>query len=170
MARAPKERPCSDCGRTILSAQTGRALCPECKAKARRAAYWRYNHSEKGRANSRRSSKAWRERYPERAKESRRKNYWSHVEERRAASRAYYAAHIEFERLRGRLGSRARRGDRKAAFELGRLTGRMKTCPRLHVTASSLPCGQRMECWGGKPCEHCAGMKRPKIEINDWGF
>lgn len=40
---------------------------------------------------------------------------------------------------------------------------RIQECKRLRVKGLHLPCGQRPECWNGKPCEKTAGMDKDKM-------
>lgn len=160
--REPWPHECPDCGKEIMSACYGRVFCPECKAKARKATIRKYEATEKAKANHCKSSRRWREKYPERSREAIRKYREEHRDEICQKMREKYWADPEPQRLKSKLRQRRLRGDGKADFELRRLTGKVQTCPRMHVTMVQLPCGKRPECWNGKPCEKTEGKSKPR--------
>ena len=166
--REPWPHTCIECGREFLSAcRNSRLRCHECQKEARRRQHAVYDRTEKGKEAKRRSSKTYRERHKEQCSARTAQYHKERREELAEKQRARYWQNAEMERLKSKLRWRIRHwNDKKAEFEYGRLLGRLQTCPRLHVTAASLPCGKRPECWGGKPCEKCEGMKRPR----DYGF
>jgi hypothetical protein len=93
------------------------------------------------------------------------------AEELNAKRREKYRAELEESREKSKLRQRMRRGKPGAKLEYDKIMGRTQTCPRMKVTMLQLPCGTRMECWNGKPCEKCAGMTKPRLnDPNLWGF
>lgn len=169
--REPWPHECPECGKEFMAACYSRVLCPECKKKARAAASAKYEASEKGKEKKRANARRYRQRHLERAKEAVRKYREANREEICRKQREKYWADPEPHRLKSKLRQRRMKGDGKAAFELRRLSGKVQTCPRLHVSMVQLPCGQRPECWTGKPCEKVAGMSKPKIpDYLMWGF
>ena len=169
--RQPWEQPCAECGKTILSASYSRALCPECHERCKKAAAKKYRSSEAGKQVHRATMKRWRLAHPDKEKEKRDKYKATHREELKAKGRARYQANIEIEREKSKLRQRIYKGNVAAKLEYAKLIGKAQTCPRLHLTAIDLPCGQRPECWWGKPCEKCADMKRPIHKgFDDWRY
>ena len=169
--REPKERPCSECGQPVLTRCYGRVLCPECRARCRAETVFKYEKSEKGAARSRKSGKKWRDSHRESYLESLRKYRAKNAKELNAKSREKYHANLEESREKAKLRQRMYRGIPGAKLEYAKIMGKAQTCPRMHVTALSLPCGKRPECWWGKPCEGCAEMKKPvNAGFNDWRF
>lgn len=163
---------CPDCGSEFMSAGQGsRVYCPACRKARDVESRRKYRVSEAGKKSHNDHAKRWREANPEKARERNRKRFYKNREAHNARRKEYYYAHLEQERERGRLRMRARKGDISAKIEYARLIGRMETCPRMRVTMMHLPCGKRRECWGGKPCERCADMKRPRFEDpSTWVF
>jgi hypothetical protein len=103
--------------------------------------------------------------------ESLRKYRAKNAEALNAKSREKYHANIEECREKAKLRQRMYRGIPGAKLEYAKIMGKAQTCPRMHVTALSLPCGKRPECWWGKPCEGCAGKVKPRFENpNTWIF
>ena len=169
--RAPRERTCYECGATVIAGGYTRVLCPECRAKSRAVSKQKYDKSEKGMARTRRSAKKWRETHPEYHAEICRRYRERHKDELNAKTRARYRENIEQSREMSKLRQRMYRNTPGAKLEYDKIMGRVQTCPRLHVTSSSLPCGQRPECWWGKPCEKCEGVKRAVNKgFDDWRY
>lgn len=166
------QRKCSECGADMVAGRkSGRVLCPECRVKNKKASHKKYRSSEKGRENAKEACKRWRQKHPEKVLPYGAAYREAHREELRAARRAKYAENVVFEREAGKLRQRMLRGVPGAKLDYYKHIGRAQTCPRMHVTALSLPCGKRPECWWGKPCEGCAEMKKPvNVGFNDWRF
>lgn len=169
--REPWPHECPDCGTMFMAACYSRVLCPECRKKAREATRIKYYRSDKGKALRCENSRRWREKYPERAREAMRKYRDANREELCRKQREKHWADPESHRRKSKLRQRRLKGDGKAAFELRRLSGKMQTCPRMHVSMTQLPCGKRPECWTGKPCDKAAGLRRPKMpDYLMWAF
>lgn len=145
--REPWPHICQDCGAEYMSAGYNAEACPECKKRRHKEACRRYRLTDHGRETLKASLAAWRA---------------SHREQYLETQRRWRENHRERVRLLDRLGRHARNGDRQALFERGRLTGKLKSCARLSLQAFDLPCGQRPECWWGRPCEKTEGMKKPR--------
>ena len=106
-------------------------------------------HAEECRERTRRYDRAHREEINAR----RRAEYWENPEKfRERACRSY---------LKASLRKRAGRGDGEAGMRLLALNGELRECPRLHVRARELPCGQRVECFGAVRCVHCPAEAKP---------
>ena len=46
-------------------------------------------------------------------------------------------------------------------------SSQLQTCPRMHLTALSLPCGERIECFGRKRCSKVPrGMQAPDPKVS----
>ncbi len=166
--REPWEHRCA-CGAVFLSACYTAKWCPACRRKRReetKAAYLdRVRGTEEYRARSRESSRRQWEKDPEKARrrcrESHRRRREARPEEVRAYNRACYARNREAVKKRNRLAYHARKGDAGVAMRLLEMLGKMRECPRLHVRAASLPCGQRLECFGKIRCAHCPNEAKP---------
>ncbi len=166
-----RERACYECGATVIAGGYTRVLCPECRKKSREASKLKYDKSEKGVIRSRKSAKKWRESHPEYHAEICQRYRARKRDEINAKTRARYRENLEENREKAKLRQRMYRNTPGAKLEYDKIMDRVKTCPRLHVTSSSLPCGKRPECWWGKPCEKCADMKKPvNMGFNDWRF
>lgn len=162
----PWEHVCVTCGKTFLSGAYNAKYCPECKLENKRERNRAYSKTEKGKASEARKHKTYREKHPERVKERKKRWDTANVEHRREYDRKKYKIN--------KLYVRAMEGDKRAAHEYAKMTGKLKHCPRMHVEAVSLPCGERNECWMGKPCELLPkDAKKPTkrgFGINQWGF
>lgn len=189
--RKPWPHICEDCRTEFLSASNRAQRCPECRKRH----IIEYNkarmQSPEVKAKNLESVKAYqarnREKISAQRKEYRRTHkaeikaqekayYQEHAEDIRAKkredSRRYYAEHKEELIKKNSLRQKAKRGDFGAKLELARITGKALFCERMRVTALSLPCGKREECWNGKPCPRTVelGLKPPKRrELFDFG-
>lgn len=153
MTVEPWEHVCVTCGKTFLSGAYNAKYCPECKLENKRERNRAYSKTEKGKACGARKRKTYREKHPDRVKECKRRWDAANIEHRREYDRKKYEENREYILERHRLYLHARKGDKRAAYEHAKLIGKLKHCPRMHVDAVSLPCGERYECWTGKPCE-----------------
>lgn len=170
--REPWEHVCH-CGKTFLSAAYNAKHCPECAAAAIKENHRRYDASPKGRARSKRNCEAWRAKNPQKVKAYRAAHYAENGEKERAQHREYMQANHERELARSRLYYRVKKGDQRAIMEHAKLTGKALYCERMRVTALTLPCGKRDECWNGKPCPRAVelGLKPPRgRERFDFGW
>ena len=80
------------------------------------------------------------------------------AERARADKRALYRAHKE-----------AKKGTASGIMALLAQKRQLQECPRLHVRATSLPCGRRPECFGKIRCDKCpAGAAPPSGLDNPW--
>lgn len=171
LKREPWEHVC-ECGKTFLSAAHNALYCPECRKVRSKEQHHRYRQSDKGRESNIKRCKRWRERKPGYSAEYSRKWRAEHPEERLAYQREYRKDHAEHINLTQRLRHNAKRGNITAKLELAKLTGKALYCERMRVTAMSLPCGKRDECWNGKPCPRTIelGLKPPRRrELFDFG-
>lgn len=132
---------CVDCGVSWGTAKSRSPRCPECR-KSHYNASW----------------KAWKAANPEKAREIWRNN------DAKPSNRARHAAYMRRYHERTRA-SRTAKTDTTA---WGIVNGpKLRTCPRLHVTALHLPCGQREECHLNPVCEHAGGTKARNA---NWGW
>lgn len=151
-----KPRQC-ECGTTYTPTSGTQKRCPECRKK---------HDAEYSRTYVRQNRKRWHI-DPDKAKERNRRYRMRHPEKVCEFNRAYRAAHPEKEREATRRRREKQRlellaaHDPAAAFRLLDLQGQIQECPRLHVRASSLPCGQRAECFGKVRCEKCPDEAMP---------
>lgn len=180
-----------DCGREFLSSSNRAQRCPECrkrhkieydkarqalperKAKARESARAYYSRN-KEKCNEK--SRAYKEANKERLKAAYREYYQRNLKKERARkredARRYYAKHKEALVKKSTVRNKVKRGDQLSKLELAKLTGKALYCERMRVTALSLPCGKREECWNGKPCPRTVelGLTPPKRrELYDFG-
>ena len=158
--REPWKMVCS-CGAEFFTACYTTFFCPECTKRRKKESQMRCNHTEKGRERQRRAQARKRERNPELLNERTRIWRAKNRDEINAKKRQKYAENHEEILYETRLRYHARRGNITAKLELAKRNGRLLYCERMKVSALSLPCGSREECWGGKPCPKTAGMKRP---------
>lgn len=170
----PWEHVCVTCGKTFLSAGYTAKYCPECKLENKRERNRVYSRTEKGKAAEARKHKTYRENHPDRVKEAKKKWDAANVEYRREYDRKKYEENREHICERQRLYRRKRKGDTRAAHEHAKLIGKLKHCPRMHVHALSLPCGERNECWMGKPCELLPKDAKKPVKrgfgVDHWSF
>ena len=140
-----------ECGTTYTPTSGTQKRCPSCGAKLAK---------ERNRYRTRKN----------------RKFYHIDKEKRRERDKRYRLKHADAIRERNRLYNRIHRkikklavADPAAAFRLKAMTGRLQECPRLHVRATSLPCGRRPECFGKIRCDKCpAGAAPPSGLDNPW--
>lgn len=168
-------RKCSDCGADIMAGRkSGRVLCRACYAANRKEAHKRYRATEKGREVSKKACKTWREKYPEKTREYGKAYREEHREEIRVNRRESYWANVEEERRKARIRAQAIANKPGARLEMAKVRGEAEFCQRMRVSMLKLPCGQRPECWAGKPCEQCRGMAKPRDtsfgSISRWDF
>lgn len=126
---------------------------------------WREKHPDEAKASfaryraahpeeCRQSAKAWRQAHPEQCREYGRKWRAEHPEECRQANKMQFA-----KRRAARLGREGRDGS--AVMRVLARGGLLQECPRLHVKARELPCGQRAECFGKVRCGKCPDEAMP---------
>lgn len=188
--RKPWPHICEDCGAEFLSA--GNSLrCPECRKKRKAERDKVRRQSPEYKAKNRESVRAYYARNKEKCNERCRAYKQENKARLKVANKAYYQRNIERERARKRedcrryyadhkeemvkkntLRNKAKRGDFGAKLDLAKMTGKTLFCERMRVTALSLPCGKREECWNGKPCPRTVelGLTPPKRrELFDFG-
>ena len=161
--REPWEQICDVCGKPYMTACYSSHSCPECTAEKRRAADRAWSKTPEGKACNRKRRLKYKRAHPDRVKAQRKKHYAENREKERAVCREWQKANRERSTKMQRMYRRKKAGDFKAFFELAKELGKLKTCPRLHMTSFDLPCGQREECWGGKPCEKTFGLVKPNF-------
>ena len=186
---------CPDCGAEISVPVNvvGRARCGACRAEraradkrayaarrkaadaegyrraqaaAQRASYARQKAADPAGflARKREKSYRYREANPERWRELTRA---AHV--RRMADPEAHARMLERKRALYRAHKEAKKGTASGIMALLAQKRRLQECPRLHVRATSLPCGRRPECFGKIRCDKCpAGAAPPSGLDNPW--
>ena len=167
---APNTKWCADCRRKrrreIEKKQRKNPGQPERRAKNRREYY------ERNREHEQETHRAWMEnhrdqqreyRISHRAHEAERARIWraankdryldtcrryrdrNRIELREQALKRYWS-NPERARTIARLRREVRKGIVSASIALAKMTGKMKTCERLHLTALTLPCGRYPSC------------------------
>ena len=159
------------CGAEFFTACYTTFYCPECTKRRKKESQIRCNHTEKGRERNRKAAARKRAKNPELCNERTRRWRRENRDEINAQKRKQYTENREEILFATRLRYHARRGDVKAKFELAKRAGRILYCERMRVSAVTLPCGQRDECWCGKPCQRTIelGLVRPKKNAM-WGW
>lgn len=165
-------RICIDCGAPLTHRAAKR--CPACRVVHQKAYIAAYR-------------KKWARENRERCNEVARAYYHRNIEARRAHTRNYRAEHrealnakareyywsnrdaqilrvMDYQRRR-KLAQQA--ATNPAAWVVANLP-QLRTCPRLHVTALHLPCGQREECHLHPVCEQAQGKAAPRNA--NWGW
>lgn len=173
---------CPDCGAEIWTTSTrGRTRCVACRRERQRE--WRKAYIERqkrdnpdefrSRYNVNRNR--WRATHREQDRESAKRRH-----ERRMADpqkresyllyhKAYYQAHKADIAHAAKLRRQAKKGIVAAIMARKAARGELLECPRLHVKATSLPCGRRLECFGTVRCEKCPpSAARPSVKKLPW--
>lgn len=135
---------------------------------------WRQANPEK----ARKSVSEWRKRNTERIREKMRQ----YRDEHRDEFRAYAAKWRDENRDKCRAENRRQYLRRKAekmkrsgcggghVMDVMARAGMLRECPRLHLKASSLPCGKREECFGKVRCENLPANVEFKKNLNGQFF
>lgn len=193
-SRPAFDRTCERCGAVFRTRCHTAKYCYECRPKLQkeyaRRSYLRLveSHGEVRRARDRERARVYREENPEKCREAQRRwkqansdyireynRAWrdEHRDHVRALQRESYrrnrAARADIDNARQRL----RKGtvqDSDTFLDLAARAGKLMECPRLHIKAMRLPCGDRIECFGNPRCPHCPEDRDPpKMDTSQWG-
>ena len=169
--REPWEVVCP-CGKTFLTACYTAHLCPECQKEKEKERKRRYRQTQKGSEVERRASRKRYNNNKEQENERCRRYHAEHREARLLQQKAWRTNNAERRKKCAKLKKLQAKGDPVAKLELAKLQGKVLYCERMRVTAMTLPCGKRDECWHGKPCPRTVelGLTPPKKrELFDFG-
>lgn len=169
--REPWEVVCP-CGNTFMTACYTAKLCPDCQKERDKERKRKYRQTEKGKAVDRKASRKRHAKLREQELERFKKYHEEHREKRLIQKKAWYRKNAEKCKRYDKLRRLIDKGDGRAKLELAKLTGKALYCQRMCITAITLPCGKRDECWRGKPCPRTVelGLEKPKQrELYDFG-